>query len=667
MTWQTRFFGLTHDARLAARLGLAALLLGAWLLLYWPRLDNGLRPGELSGGDLITHQYAQVQARPGNAPGYPLYTLGGWLWFHGGRLLAPQVNPISLLAGYSTLWALLALALLYQLLLRLTHHNWPVAWLVSAIYAATYFFWFYAITTEQYTSAVLLTLLFVWAAYRWEEALAAEKTSTRWLLLLALLTGVTLAHMVTVLAIVPPVAWLALSRRPDLLRRPRFLGQLLIVALLPLLSYSFIYLRGAQHPEWRGVGSWPTTWDWFWSFVSTRQGRGELTWSLTPLWTAEWPALFWRELTAPGALAAVLGWALLGRRRGGLLASATIIYVAFSFIDRLGNWYQVVMPVYALLALGLGVAADRAWKYAAAYDGPKTRRWLRAAPTLLLLALSLLLFNRLLVNHTRVDQSDQAADTGLAPGWAILADAPPAAAILSATAEADALRYLTLIGGVRPDVRPLTSAEAQVVLAHGGRLFASLTAAPLVTQEVIAQPHWRAVGSQVVEALAAPATADAAQGAQPIGDGLALISASARLLEPQRPAAWPAWAPTTPLTSSLEVRLTWLARARPRFDWAVSVRAMRGGQALRDGDHLLQFDARHPVAGLYPTSAWVSNEQVMDVYRLPLPTGAQPDAAQIVIYRQLDSGAFENLAQIEAPLTPGESAPFTISAGPAAP
>ncbi|MCS7260600.1 MAG: hypothetical protein NZ765_07440, partial [Anaerolineae bacterium] len=45
-------------------------------VLYLLTLDTGLRPDELQGGDLITHQYAQVQARPGNAPGYPLYTMG---------------------------------------------------------------------------------------------------------------------------------------------------------------------------------------------------------------------------------------------------------------------------------------------------------------------------------------------------------------------------------------------------------------------------------------------------------------------------------------------------------------------------------------------------------------------------------------------------------------
>ena len=106
------------------------LLLLLALLLYGATLDNGLQPEELVGGDLITHQYAQVQARPSNAPGYPLYTMGGWLWFHTGRMLLHELgielpNPIALLSSYSTLWALLALWLLYQLLCRLTRSVLP--------------------------------------------------------------------------------------------------------------------------------------------------------------------------------------------------------------------------------------------------------------------------------------------------------------------------------------------------------------------------------------------------------------------------------------------------------------------------------------------------------------------------------------------------------------
>ena len=83
---------LWHNPRLARWAGWAVIVLAA--LLYLATLDTGLRPDELSGGDLITHQYAQVQARPSNAPGYPLYTMGGWLWFH---LTGPPVR-----AGRST-------------------------------------------------------------------------------------------------------------------------------------------------------------------------------------------------------------------------------------------------------------------------------------------------------------------------------------------------------------------------------------------------------------------------------------------------------------------------------------------------------------------------------------------------------------------------------------
>ena len=144
--------------QLLDRKGLIALLLLliAAMCLYLVTLDNGLSTGDLIGGDLITHQYAQVQARPSNAPGYPLYTMGGWLWFHGLRSLAPAANPIPILSSYSTLWALASLAVFFLLLYRLTKKNVVISFGLSVFYGLTYFFWFYSVTTEQYTSAVLL-------------------------------------------------------------------------------------------------------------------------------------------------------------------------------------------------------------------------------------------------------------------------------------------------------------------------------------------------------------------------------------------------------------------------------------------------------------------------------------------------------------------------------
>ena len=80
--------------RLSSTYVAAGLLVIAATALYLFTLDNGLRPDELTGGDLITHQYAQVEARPSNAPGYPLYTMGGWLWFRVGTLLLAGPVPV---------------------------------------------------------------------------------------------------------------------------------------------------------------------------------------------------------------------------------------------------------------------------------------------------------------------------------------------------------------------------------------------------------------------------------------------------------------------------------------------------------------------------------------------------------------------------------------------
>ena len=56
---------------------MAGLVLVAAAGLYIFTLDNGLRPDELTGGDLITHQYAQVEARPSKRAGVSIVYDGG--------------------------------------------------------------------------------------------------------------------------------------------------------------------------------------------------------------------------------------------------------------------------------------------------------------------------------------------------------------------------------------------------------------------------------------------------------------------------------------------------------------------------------------------------------------------------------------------------------------
>lgn len=648
------------------------LLLLIFALLYTLTLDNGLRPGELLGGDLITHQYAQAEGRFSNAPGYPLYTLGGWLWFHlGRRLFGPDANPIPILSSYSTAWALLSLGLLYALILEVTRLSvnlraaippahgatapagekaahllwpvsdratadtigdrpqleraiygtgiWPIAFLVTAFYGATYFFWYYAVTTEQYTSSVAWTLGVVWLAFRWERTRQDHD-----LLAIAFLGGVALAHQLTLPIILLPLLWFVLGAAPQLLRRPRLIAAAAGLAVLPLFSYAFVYVAGARHPEWRGVGQWASAWEWFWSFISTSQGRAELTWSWTPFLTPEFPALIWRELTVPGLISGLLGWATLGRRRARVLYATFALYLVLCWIDRLGNWYQVIMPIYALLALGIAAAAGWLWRWLGRAQPARVQ--ISRQRSSIVLALAVLLVYRGLASYPAADARNRPDDTGLAPGWAILADAPPpGTAVLGTLPETAALNYLTRIWGQRPDLRGVTSEQARELLAQAAPLAVTRAALPLIPQEVAPDAHYSALGRTLSALYPAPNQARPAD-LQPWTHDFspALRLAGGKI---ERNTA----------TGETVVFLLWEARQKSAQTWAVSVRLTQGGQAVA------QVDSEHPVFGAYPTDRWTPGEVIGDAYPFNLPTSIQPDGVTVILYRQTSEGGFVNL------------------------
>ena len=634
---------MSTSTRLERWAGIALVLLA--LALYLLTLDNGLRPGELAGGDLVTHQYAQVQGRPSNAPGYPLYTMGGWLWFHGLRaILGVSANPVPILSSYSTIWALLALWLLYQLIVDLTG-RWPLGFLGGAFYAVTYFFWYYAVSTEQYTSAVAQTLAIVWLAFRWERVQDAVDRGQRpgpagdgYLLALAFLSGLALAHLVTVAFIVPPLLWFVLTRRSSLLRRAGLVAKAVGLALLPLVSYVFVYIRGAQHPEWRGVGTWPSNLAWFVDFLSTGQGRSELTWSLDPLWTATFPSLMWHDLTPLVVLGGLIGVGFLGRRRAIFIGGTLLIYFAFSFIDRLGNWFQVIMPVYALLVATFMLLVAVVWQRLAGWLGTRSARWRAGLAVLLVLAFVGLIAGRVMQNWPAANLRNRSNDTAFDPGRAILADDPTAgAAVLGVTGEALSLRYLTDIWGLRPDVTAVTSDQARQILTDASRpLLVTREAAPILREEVSATAPLSSAGRQLINVLSAPQTdlpASAVPESQVLGDGLSLAGYE--------------FHPAEDGSTDLAVRLYWRADGAVGHDWSVSVRPLAGDTPIDSpGGGIVQVDAANPVHGTYPTSRWSTGEIVADDYWLALPPGVVADGVEVVVYRQGSDGAFDNLAVV---------------------
>ncbi len=647
---------MTPVALLGAGIGRRASLIAGIVLilaaavLYGVTLDDGLRFNELAGGDLITHQYAEVQGRAANAPGYPAYTMLGWLWFRLGRLLLPWANATQVLSLFSTLWALAALAVFYLLLLEITPH-WPLAFVIAGFYAVTYFFWYYAVTSEQYASAVFQNLLFALWALRWERTRA-----DRYMYYSALNAGFCLANLVTVCFAIPPLIWFYLRQAPGLLRRGRLLLRLALLLALPLLCYAYVYYVGATQPAWRGNFD-GTTWAWFWDFLSTGQGRSDLTWGLGPL-TAEFPWLIAGELTWGVLAVCVVGLAFLSRRRSILIYATLVVYLILGYIDRFGNWYQVLMPIYPLLLLGGAALLGRLWdwvgrRWPAGEPGaaPTTPAGARrtasgkAARMAILLALTALVVWRGVVNWPHANQHGRPDALVIPTARALIADAPAVGAwIYGSTDEMESLSYLTRIWGERPDLRPATTADAQAWLAHpdASSLYVTRAAVDLLQREAGVQPSLSAAGATLIEVLRQPrqeAPAGLTRLDLPVVAGLNLVGVE------RRPAP----------AGRLHLTLTWQAtRAAPLTGVVISARPRRAGDYVRQGDQVVTQD-HQPVWNAYPFERWSAGEVVRDDYVLDMPDHAGADGLMLLLYRPTGAG-IEEVAQLEVSL-PVSSAP----------
>lgn len=649
----------------SARWGDLILLL-AFGLLYAATLDTGLQPYELHGGDLITHQYAQVQARPSNAPGYPLYTMGGWLWFHGWRSLIGLVsdlpNPMPILSSYSTIWALLALWLMLRIVRHLTRRaaqpdgNGPLALLITGFYGVTYFFWYYATTTEQYSSAIAHTLAILYLYLLWRE-----DPSRRWrLYALAFLCGLSLAHMLTVALIVPGLVAVVLLQAPWMLRRPRIVIGAMIAAAAPLAAYSYVYIRGAAHPEWWGTGPWASPQEWFWSFVSTAQGRAELLWAFEPgrpFWGGGFPELIWQELSWPILVLGLIGVMGFDRRLRFLIYSTLALYVIFCWFYRFGNWFQVILPAYPLILLGLVPLVERIQGWAAQREPRMAQAALSTAP-LILLAVALLW--RGAASLPRADSGHRPEDTALQrAAQLVAAPIPPGAALFAPVDDALALTYLIEIWQIRPDLEMVSRAQAEDALASGRALLATWEAAPTLLAEL---PDSDALavqgfGADWVELRSPPFTTPPAAITAgpsitpldyPITPGLALVGYTATPAPSGAPVAGdiaPGW----------DVTLVWeTATGGWPAGLSISVRLMHGGALLTDEDgQPVQQDRPRPVHGLWRDGVEPAPATIADGYHLasPLPANGLPADGLLVIVYTADADGFRNLAEFRLPLS----------------
>jgi hypothetical protein len=313
------------------------------------------------------------------------------------------------------------------------------------------------------------------------------------------------------------------------------------------------------------------------------------------------------------------------------MCATLAIYLVFCWVDRLGNWYQVIMPGYALLAVGLAAGVDWAERQRIEADKRITQRnqlhitdyALRFAVILVLIGLTVY---RGALSFPRANSRNRAEDTGLAPGWAILADDPaPAMTVLGTVGETLALNYLTEIWGERPDVRTVTSDQARALLTQGRPLAVTEAALPLVPTEVSPDAHYSALGRTLV-----------AVSAQPNRSAPATLQPWTHDFDPDLRLEGGLFSHNG-ATGEWVVLLVWQARSQPGEDWSVSVRLTQSGREIAQLDH------QHPVAGAYPMTRWTAGEVVGDAYPFALPPDARPDGLTVILYRRTADGGFVNL------------------------
>jgi hypothetical protein len=636
------------------------ILVLVFAAIYWLTLDTGLQPYELHGGDLITHQYAQVEARPGNAPGYPLYTMGGWLWFHGWRALLsvlgqPYPNPLPILSSYSTLWALIALWLLYATLGHLLGKvkSPPLAtvfcWLTSAFLGVTYFFWYYATTTEQYSSAIAQTVAIFYLYLLWD----LEPLRRHLLYWLALLCGVSLAHMLTVAFIVPPLVVAVLWRNRLLLRSPRAIAISILAALLPLSSYIYVYLRGALNPNWWGRGHWATPQEWFWSFVSTAQGRDELGWAFEPgrpFWGNGFPEGIWQELSLPMLVLGLVGIAHLPRRHAIVIYGTLLLYALFCWLYRFGNWFQVILPAYPLILVGLAPL------YRLLAELPAQRGMV--GRTIGVGALALAVLWRVDSSLPATDSRARSEDTALDRAALLLAaPLPHDARLFAAVDDALALNYLTQIWGVRSEIMTVSSRAADSNLADSNPIYVTVDALPTLVDEVTTPTHRDGVNPDWLVLL----PVDALTTTETIAfTPLYTITPDLRLASYSVQPTPSGIGSAHPFTPSLDVNLIWLL---PNGVWpsdlAISLRPLRAGAPMLDANtgQPIQQDRPRPLYGLWtdrPIAASDARPVVIhDPYRLSqsIALESRADALLLILYTQRN-GTFTNIAEITLPLPP---------------
>ncbi len=576
-------------------LSLAALALLAYLLTLQRTVGRA---------DTFEFQVTAPVLGVAHPTGYPLYILIGKAFS-----LLPLGKVATRVNLTSTVAAVIAVALLYLVLSRVLRVRPLIAAWAALAFGLSPTFWSQAVTAEVYalhdalTAASLGLALWLIGRRAGEELSAGWLTPPRAVIAVGALTGLSLAHHLTAVLVLPGVGLALLLAWPRLSWKQWLLAAGLLAA--GLLLYAYIPIRWPALNEGRSM-PWPEFVGWITGsrFSGALQLRAWLTdpdrWRIVGRFLLD-------QYGPAGLILGGGGLIVLALRRWQAALVTASVFAAYGFY---GLNYLVpdigvfLIPMALLLALWAAYGLEGALNWL----GERLPRvWGEAAQSATMAAFALI---PLSAAWTIGPGFDWDAERELESWGRYVLSLPieEDAVILVDGEKIAPLEYLHRIEGIRPDLSIAVHGVEEEYYTH---LYAAVEAGqPVYLQRLLpgleGAFHLRSLGP-LVEVGVEPLTEPPPLSGQPAAweNGIRLLGYQIASEE-------------VPAGEAAHLTLYWQAEEPPTGNVQVRLRLVEGDEVVWEGA------PAQPVDGRYPTVAWKGTEIVPDYHAIPLSYALAP-------------------------------------------
>jgi 4-amino-4-deoxy-L-arabinose transferase-like glycosyltransferase len=434
------------------------LLAVAFFILYFTTLAPSVLAADNGEFQLVAWKLGIA-----HPPGYPLYTLIGFLFTRFFQLPAFAMNLLSAIIASITL-------VIVSKTVRLLTRSILAGLLAASILGVSTTFWSQATTANIRMPTAFFAALCVYILVRWQSAISVQPSAnlaaspshrlsfSSSLTLFAITFSLALSHHLSI--IFPGVFFIIyiLLIDPTLIKQPRRWIKPTIVFLIALLILGYLPLRGATGGTLSDGEA--TTYlvqpDKFLDHVLARGFEGDFFYFLNTRSdllldrVALIPTLFNFQFNWLVAILALIGsirLLLRDRKLALMLLGGIVLHTFITITYRAPQTVEYMLPAYVLLAIvvGYGLGEYRSQE-------SEVRRKILASSFRLLKPIALLSALLLLLNHfpsfNWLHQHDDTRDYAAS----LLNAAPPNAILLSNWHWANPMWYLQQVEGLRSDV-----------------------------------------------------------------------------------------------------------------------------------------------------------------------------------------------------------------------